>query len=517
MDLISKILIVDDRKENIHALSELLKFKGVEVLATQKPNEALELLTEHDFCLALLDVQMPEISGFELARLIRGVKKFKHLPIIFVTAHSVDERLTFEGYDVGAVDLLYKPLNPHIVRSKVSVFVELDQQKKMMKQQLKELEKLRLEADRANQAKAQFLANMSHEIRTPIGTIMGFADLLKMEWPPREQGEMYSDLIVKSSEELLKIVDDVLDLSKIEAGKISVEKIPFSLEELLFDFEAASLLQAKAKNIGFKLHIDKNVPVYISSDPTKIRQILNNIVGNAIKFTSDGSVDVFVNYEKGNLYLKVSDTGCGITKDQMRNLFQPFNQADVSTSRKYGGTGLGLVLTRKLSQILGGDFQLLKSEKNVGSTFEARIKVQPVVKDEIPNKKGDAERATIESSNLDVLLVEDIEENQILITKMMEKIGIHVDVASSGREGIEKALSKNYDVIFMDIQMPEMDGFEALSILKDNGYGKPIVALSAHVMKHQVEACLQKGFTSFLSKPLTISKLTNALMELQIS
>ena len=253
-----EILIVDDMKDNLLALNALLEREDVKISQALSGNVALELLMKHDFCLALIDVNMPYMSGFELAEFMRGSKKTKNVPIIFVTATAKDQSFSFKGYESGAVDFLLKPLDPHAVRSKVNVFIELFQQKNELCRQLTTITELMAdlnaskdEAEKANTSKTQFLANMSHEIRTPIGAILGFIDLLKNPAILQKDKDSYMVVVEKNSQQLLSLIDDILDLSKVEAGKMTVENIEFSLAEMLSDIQASMNLKAESKGIQF--------------------------------------------------------------------------------------------------------------------------------------------------------------------------------------------------------------------------------------------------------------------------
>lgn len=519
----AKILLVDDRKENLIALESLLaKSEGVEIFKANSGREALELLLVHDFALALLDVQMPEINGFELAELMRGSERSKSIPIIFVTAGAIDAKHTFQGYEAGAVDFLYKPLDPRIVRSKVQVFLELHRQKKLLSYQLTEVKEAKEMAEAASTAKSEFLANMSHEIRTPLGAILGFTSLLAdPELSPEARNE-YIQIITRNGSLLSRLIDDILDLAKVEAGRLEAEVTTFSLPELIND--VVSLLGVRAQEKGLDLVVEKDtkMPIQIATDPFRLRQILLNIIGNAIKFTQKGSVTITQKYEKmlksdeHKIIFEIEDTGIGISEEQRKVLFQSFAQADSSTTRKYGGTGLGLNLSKKLARILGGNVWLAERDEKGGSTFIIEIKT-PFVSFNGENEKNgiDDSKKTIElNDKAKVLVVEDSEDNQLLMKHILSGKGIDVDFANNGIEGVEKALQGTYDIVLMDIQMPVMDGHEATRKLRSKGFEKPIVALSAHVMKEEIAKSLDAGCNEHLVKPLDSKKLFEVLSHL---
>ena len=380
-----KVLIVDDYRENITALANLIEAPDIEVFAAANANQTLDLLTQHEFGLALLDVQMPEMDGFQLSKLIRGVKRYRKMPIIFVTASSQDSSVVFQGYESGAVDVLFKPLNPHAVRNKVRVFVELARQRTQLESQVQELEQLRIEAESANVAKSQFLANMSHEIRTPLGAVLGFSELIGRDQVEAEERESCLEAIRRNGKLLLRLVDDILDLSRIEANRLEFERVAFDLQEVLQDVESTLFFKAQEKGIELRLTRPNLGGVRHVSDPARLKQILLNVIGNAVKFTAQGRVDVLVEIEPDGsrgpipgdwLRIRVSDEGIGMTIEQTERLFRPFTQADPSMRRNFGGTGLGLVISRQIARALGGDLKLTATAPGQGSTFEILVRLE---------------------------------------------------------------------------------------------------------------------------------------------
>ncbi|HVJ64846.1 MAG TPA: ATP-binding protein [Bdellovibrionota bacterium] len=384
----------------------------------------------------------------------------------------------------------------------------------------KDLERARDLAEAASATKSSFLANMSHEIRTPLGAIMGFVDLMKQSKSLTPDIERFTNIISRNSQQLLRIIDDILDLSKVEAGKMTIEHEDFSLPHLLTDFSQLMAPRAEESSIGFSLTVSGEIPDFITSDPIRIRQILTNIVGNAIKFTEKGRVELNVAYREPYLEIKVIDTGRGISAEQVRHLFQPFAQADASTTRKFGGTGLGLVLTKRLASALGGDFWLEDSHVGKGSTFVAYLKVQVPKYAKYINKLSalnfDSENIPEESTELEglkILLVEDSPDNQTLLNILLTKAGADVTIRHDGKRGLQEALTEVYDIILMDVQMPVMDGHEATSRLRAQGYPRPIIALTAHAMKEERERSLVSGFSDFITKPVDRNQLITTLLK----
>lgn len=513
---LTKILLVDDKPENILALRKLLESSDIEILSAESGEEALSHLLDHDFALALLDVQMPGMSGFELAELMRGAERSRNIPIIFVTAASLGQDTVFAGYEHGAVDFLFKPLSPHIVRSKVRVFIELDRQRR-------DLRRLKDEAEAASRAKSQFLANMSHEIRTPLGAMLGFAELLNHSSLPDPERDNCLETIVRNGRLLARLIDDILDFSKIEAGRIEVERIPVSIDDLLSDLESMLTLKAQEKGIQLVFHrVGEKLPAFIESDPTRLRQILINVIGNAIKFTENGSVEITVEMRGDSslqrLAFTIKDTGCGLSVDEAKRLFQPFTQADSSTTRRFGGTGLGLTIARQLARILGGDVTLLESELERGSCFLVEIAARPArVASTNPIAKVPA--STLKDffrtrilNGVRVLVVDDSRDIVSLMHRILTLAGADVLSASDGIGALRILEEHEFDVILMDIQMPDMDGCETVMRLRSQGYRRPIIALTAHTVKDELDRCIAAGFSAHLSKLVDHEELIQTLL-----
>lgn len=384
-------------------------------------------------------------------------------------------------------------------------------------------------ADAANKAKSEFLANMSHEIRTPLGAIMGFAELVGNFQNSDEEREAALQAIIRNGRQLTKIIDEILDLSKVEAGKLEIEEEEIELFPFIHDVTTLLSLQAKEKGITLTIERNGLIPRSIRTDGTKFRQILINIVGNAVKFTDRGTVVINTSTElhetDSRLILKISDSGPGLLPEQQSRLFQPFVQADSSTRRRFGGTGLGLVLSRKLANLLGGDLRLVWSENGKGSCFEISINIGPTGKLKLTSDHDCDDKCLQNSSSrklnprLDgssILVVDDAPDNRLIVQKFLSHAGALVQHAEDGRTAAELALKNNFDLVVMDIQMPEFDGYEAVSYLRRKGYEKPIIALSAHAMREDRERSLAMGFNEHLTKPvdrkLLLGRIESLLM-----
>ncbi|MBX2988697.1 MAG: response regulator [Bdellovibrionaceae bacterium] len=383
-------------------------------------------------------------------------------------------------------------------------------------------------AQEASRAKSAFLANMSHEIRTPLGAMIGFAELLLDNESISAEQRENSMTIVRNGRQLLRIVDEILDLSKVESERILIERIEFSLPALIDEVMSLLDVKAREKNLHLRVRRPQDLPARIVSDPTRLRQILLNVVGNAIKFTDQGQVSVDVSVQpsvKGDrsckLEFRVKDSGIGMNAEQASHLFQPFMQADESMARRFGGTGLGLFLSRRLARLLGGDLILEKSQPGEGSTFVVHLRVDGVVEsgleesmrlDQVVQKRANESQAPSHDDRPHrVLIVDDAPDNRALISHYVKRMGFIPDTAENGSQGVEKALSQSYDVILMDIQMPEMDGFEAVSLLRSKNYRKPVIALTAHAMKGDRERCIAGGFDDYLFKPIDRNALKNSI------
>ncbi len=379
------------------------------------------------------------------------------------------------------------------------------------------------DAEKANQTKSSFLSNMSHEIRTPLGVILGFTDLLKDRELPNEERNQFLDTISRNGKALTKIIDDILDLAKVESGKLEIENLNFSLFDAIDDVMDVFRERTRSKNIFLRAHINKGTPDRVFSDPTRIRQILINVVGNAVKFTASGGVTIEVSAdenigEKTVFRILVKDTGVGLTSEQKERLFQPFMQADNSTTRKYGGTGLGLALSKRLASALGGDI-FVEAAKTVetGCTFgftfvttlPKQVATEVKIKDDtLKNKEGNIQLL----SGIRVLLAEDSFDNQVLMQKILAKQGAKVDIAKNGVEAFKLGINGNFDIVLMDIQMPEMDGYEATRALREAGFKKPIVALTAHAMPEERARTLAAGCDGHLTKPLNRTELIETIL-----
>jgi len=514
------ILLVDDRPENLVTLEGILESPELNIFKACSGNEALSIMFETDFALVLLDVQMPVMDGFETAEIMRSSERTRNVPIIFVTAISTERKHIFKGYERGAVDYLYKPLDLEILKSKIKAYIEFFKHKEeliattvKLEKTIDELNTARVIAEEATKAKSSFLANMSHEIRTPLNGIIGMAELILMDELPELQRERLIDLKF-SSESLLEIINEILDISKIEADKLELESVSFSLRKMIEKSVRLLAVKAFEKKIEMVCRIDPSLPDYYIGDPLRIRQILINLLGNAIKFTHSGYVGVFVEHMgtvSNNLALRFSikDTGIGIEEDRVHLIFQSYFQEENSTSRNYGGTGLGLTISKKLVEMMGGEIGV-QSKKGEGSEFFFNLVLNLAEGD---NSFYQIDKTSIKP-DFKVLLVDDNIVVQESISEIMKQWGIPCNIVSSCQEceSLNKLNGEVYDLAFIDSEMLHDSNEMTIEKLNDSlslVKGGHIVVLGSNLSAIQIGKIKQLGILLFINKPVLQSDLKN--------
>jgi PAS domain S-box-containing protein len=625
----TKILLLDDREENLISLKAILNRDDIEIYATTSPNEALRIVWENDIAVALVDVQMPGMDGFEFAETLLSNPKTKEILIVFVTAISKETTYAVKGLKTGAIDYLYKPLDPYITNAKVDSLIRLARSQKEIRDKNKLLEnyatiilnspdiiatvepetgniisinpsvetilglappsllgitmldllvdpvnsslrevlvkrtyiggdtivvedqfygrlrqpvwlELRImyknrllfvnlhdvekrkaheraliyaqnQAEKARKVKEAFLANMSHEIRTPLNGIIGLGNILAATELDAAQKDLIS-MLRQSSGSLLNILNDILDISKIDEGKFSI--IPTSTDLRVLGKGIIDLMKFKAeeKKLDLQLIVGESVPECVKADGMRINQILLNLVGNALKFTQTGSVLLKIEHlsevSSGHkIRFSVEDSGIGMSEDHISNIFSEYGQASENTSHQYGGTGLGLTISQKLVRLMASELEV-NSKFNEGSQFFFTL-VLPDANEKVGESKPPVSFQDLPPfEGKKVLVAEDNPINALLLRKYLKTWLMDTTMVVNGREAVDALKEQSYDLIILDTRMPEMDGFQTARFARKQLHVKtPILSLSATVLPEEIDQAIQAGMNDTLSKPFEPEKL----------
>ncbi|MGK7927653.1 MAG: response regulator [Spirulina sp.] len=558
------ILIVDDTPENLQVLSATLSREGYKVRGVVNGTMALRVAKSGAIDLILLDIKMPDMNGYEVCEKLKADATTMEIPVIFISA--LDATLDkVRAFQVGGVDYITKPFQVPEVLARVEnqltirqLQQKLQQQNQQLQQEIEERKKAEFAAERALQVKSEFLTNMSHELRTPLNVILGFTQLMNRDAEIEDEQRENLQIINRSGEHLLDLINDILDLSKIESGAIVFQERSFDLYQLLDHLEAMFLLAAERKGIRLDFAIATDVPQYIKTDEKKLRGCLINLLNNAIKFTDSGSVMLRVSTMNNEqlsmnndgialnqrpitnnqqqitdrkIYFTIEDTGCGIAAEEIDGLFEAFVQAEAGR-RAVEGTGLGLTITRQFITLMGGEISVWSS-LGKGSTF--KFYIVPSIVDELPSDRMPPQRI-IGLKDLEIayriLVVDDTRESCLLLKKLLQPIGFDVREAINGKEAISIWETWHPHLIFMDTRMPVMNGYEATREIRrreatrdpspvirhqlgnrEGGTIAPtiIIALTASIFEEQRGTMLEAGCNDFIHKPFQEVTLLNKI------
>jgi signal transduction histidine kinase/HPt (histidine-containing phosphotransfer) domain-containing protein len=509
------ILVVDDDEDVRDMLRQLLENCGYRVEEAQNGRRAIALLEAIQPALILIDANMPEMDGFEACIHIRKRSATANIPIIMVTVLE-DQVSVDRAFDVGAEEYVTKPIHFPVLIKRIGLIIERYRTQE-------ELRRAKEQAEAATQAKSRFLATMSHDIRTPMNAILGMGEVLRDSGLNQEQNRVLN-VLTNAGENLLVLINDILDLSKVESGQLQLESLNFDLHELIKG--TLQILQQKAHTKGIVLdqEIQSNCPRRVIGDPQRLRQIFFNLLGNAIKFTDKGRVTIRVEKRgKDLLRFTISDTGIGIPEDQLENIFNPFRQAEESTSRHFGGTGLGLSICSRLIQAMGGEIQV-ESKVGKGSMFSFTV---PLLKADEPfldndlwiTKKEEGQFEPEQSTpgiSLNILLVDDTQDNRMVVTAFLQNSPHKITEVVNGEEAVRAFKLERFDLVLMDMRMPVLDGFAATQQMrsweKQQGQPQtPIVGLTANAMREDIEKTVAAGCDIHLAKPIGKARLIETI------
>jgi signal transduction histidine kinase len=509
-------LLADDLEENLLSLEALLRRDGLLFLKARSGEEALEHLLRYEVALALLDVQMPGMDGFELAELMRGNERTRRVPIIFLTAGSSDGQRRFRGYEAGAVDFIHKPIEPDVLRSKAEVFFELCRQRQQISAQRDELRSYAEALVEADRRKDEFLATLAHELRNPLASINNGLQILRKS-PHSGDADSVREVMDRQMVHLIRLVDDLLDVSRVSHGKIELRREKVDIRTILQSAKEASQLHIDSGGHTLTVEMPAQA-IWIDADPTRMVQIVSNLLNNAAKYTPEGGqIHLSGRDEQTEAVIVVSDKGLGIPAEMLPEVFQLFTQIDCTLDRAQGGLGIGLALVKQLVELHGGAINAESEGIGKGSRFEVRMPAVAGVMEE-PVAPATRQESPAEVQVLRILVVDDNFDVAQTIGWMLESIGHDYHLVHDGREALAAAKEFRPDAILLDIGLPGMDGFEVCRALRQEALFKDtlIIAQSGWGQERNRTAAAGAGFNHHLVKPVSLDRLEALLSQVTV-
>jgi signal transduction histidine kinase len=527
------MLIVDDVADNRAVLGRRFERRGAVIVEADCGPAALQLIEENGgFDVVLLDSVMPGMDGLAVLKAIRETLSAAELPVIMVTAKAEPSDM-IEALNNGANDYVTKPVNFAVAEARVSTHVArkraedearrvtagLQQTVEALEAAKRDLEESRIQAEAANRAKSAFLATMSHEMRTPLNGIVAMADLLARADLPAQQREM-AEIILSASKTLDALTADILDLARIEAGAVAVALSRFNVRDTVQGVVDVLRLKAAERELSFDFEADPSTDVWVEGDALKLKQIVTNLASNAVKFTEEGGVAVAVRRTDAAFEVEVSDTGIGVKPGDEGRIFERFQQADGTITRRFGGAGLGLSISRELAGLMGGALSY-RERRGGGSIFTVRLPLVPLADQPAPAAREPAvARPAAGARPIRILIVDDNATNRRVVELILASPFVEMVSVENGEEAVGQARDQHFDMVLMDMQMPVMDGLAATRMIRrdeqERGLKRtPIIMLTANAMPEHVEAALTAGADWHMPKPVNPDRLLAAVLELQ--
>ena len=516
------ILTVDDNPNNLFTLRALLKrLHDCEIVEASSGEEALSRVVEREINLILLDVQMPVMDGFETARHLQMTERTRHIPIVFITAVFKAEEFMQRGFAIGAVDYLTKPIDDNLLLNRIHLYLRLNERERMLAESVetlrtneKSLATALHAAESANRAKSVFLANMSHEIKTPLNAIIGFSQMLERETTLNKDQQDKLAAINHAGWRLLSVINDVLEITRIESGRTTSQKEPFDLNGALMSIEEAMRIQAADKGLTLSIERHGELPTFVQGDVNLLTQVLICLLGNAVKYTEHGHIRLQLSTVGESIHFAVSDTGPGISPEDQQHIFQPFFQTEAGIA-KGEGTGLGITISREYIRLMGGELHVT-SEIGTGSTFSFTIPLPPSAAPARVAPRGRIAGIEAGQKVFRILVVDDHPDNRKVFTQMIKDTGFEVRTADNGKQALEIFETWHPHFIWLDMHMPVMDGFEAARQIRAMPEGQQVrvVALTASRGALDRESVLAAGCDEMVQMPVTQERLFEVMAQL---